>query len=122
MEESNYMDRIYRLALEKKTLVLLENRKSPCELPEITEYLKVDPKEVEKILDSLLVDFSGPKLMNIYNQKGECVKTINLGPQKELIKKRNSEEVRIKTEKAKGYLKKIMVGKRIFNELVTNEP
>jgi len=122
LKEADYADKIHRLALEKKALVFLENRKSPCKLPEIAENLKIDQKEVEQILDSLLVNYSGPKQMDIYNQEAEHLKTVELGPQKLQIKNSNGSKVTIKIGKAKGYLKKVIAEEHIFYQLIADEP
>lgn len=117
---STCMKYFKRYAMEVKALELIRSE-GKVKLEDIAKHLNLDSEKTREIVDDLLVEYSGPSFMELYDKNGKFKERIKLWPQEKEIQTPDGLTIKMKLEKSKAFLEKISDKSGTYYTLTTRK-
>ena len=118
--QSNYMSTFQKHAMELKILEIVQQHEK-VNLKDLARELSTSTDDVEKIADGLLVGYTGPTAMEVYDQKGRFIREVQLWPQEKEIKTPDGLVLKMRTKKSKAFLKKTVAESTSYYEIASQK-
>ena len=112
-KRSCHMEHLKKYANEVSALEFIRT-KGRAKLEDIAKHLDLNTEETRQILDNLLVEYRGPKSMEVYDKNGKFKGRVKLWPQEKEIRTKEGLTIKMKLRKSKAFLEKTSDDKGMY--------